>query len=132
MTGKAFLENSNEIYEGLPAYLLSHAFVHQWLEWIEDPIEIPRPVFSNAPLRCVHNRLHVDLEWFPDRRAGIFTVVYDDLWNRIVSLYVLFSVLGTRLRLRTDTHFARAGMTSPRRRVCAWNGKEGIIDSSRI
>jgi hypothetical protein len=93
MTNRGFLESSNEIYAGLPAYLLSHAFVRQWLEWIEDPIEIPRPVFNNRPLLCIHNQLHVDLEWFPDRRAGIFTVVYHDLWGRIVSLCVSFQQL---------------------------------------
>lgn len=88
MTQKSFLTSSNEIYEGLPAYLLSHSFVRDWLEWIEDPIETARPVFSNRALFCVHNQLVVDPEWNPDRRAGLFTVVYEDLWNKIVSLCV--------------------------------------------
>lgn len=91
MTQKSFLAKSNEIFDGLPAYLLSQSFVRQWLDWIEDPIETPRPIFSNRSLFCNHNQLLVDLEWNPDRRAGLYTLVYDDLWSKIVSLCVVYS-----------------------------------------
>lgn len=75
----------------MPAYLLSQSFVRNWLAWINDPIDVARPEFSNGDLICDHNQLAVDPEWNPDRRAGLYTVIYADLWNKIVSLSVTSS-----------------------------------------
>jgi hypothetical protein len=86
MTQKNFLADPKEIYEDMPAYLLSQAFVRDWLAWINDPVDVARPDFSNHGLLCVHDHLVVDPEWNPDRRAGLFTVIYNDLWTKIVSL----------------------------------------------
>ena len=86
MSQKGFLAKVNEVYEDMPAYLLPQAFVRDWLAWIDDPVDVPRPEFSNYSLLCVHKRLIIDPEWNPDRRAGLFTVIYEDLWSKIISL----------------------------------------------
>ena len=86
MSQKGFLAKVNEVYEDMPAYLLPQAFVRDWLAWINDPVDVLRPEFSNQSLLCVHNRLIVDPEWNPDRRAGLFTVIYKGLWSKITSL----------------------------------------------
>ncbi|KAJ9107796.1 hypothetical protein QFC19_002701 [Naganishia cerealis] len=86
MLQRAFLANKREIYAGVPAYLLSVHFVNSWLEWVNDPVEVPRPIFSNRELFCEHDNLLVDPNWMPDHGAGLFVVVYDTLWHKISQL----------------------------------------------
>jgi hypothetical protein len=87
MTQQTFLTTAKrEIFAGIPTYLLSVAFVNSWLEWINDPIEVPRPKFSNGELFCEHHRLLVDPDWKPDHESGLFVVIYGTLWNKLVNL----------------------------------------------
>ncbi|KAJ9109175.1 hypothetical protein QFC21_000504 [Naganishia friedmannii] len=87
MTQQSFLTTAKrEIFAGIPTYLLSVAFVNSWLEWINDPIEIQRPNFSNRELFCQHHGLLVDPDWMPDHESGLFVVIYVTLWSQLVSL----------------------------------------------
>jgi len=87
MTQQTFLTTAKlEIFAGIPAYLLSVAFVNSWLNWINDPIGVARPKFSNRELFCEHNGLLVDPDWKPDHESGLFVVVYGTFWSKMVSL----------------------------------------------
>ncbi|KAJ9125512.1 hypothetical protein QFC22_000473 [Naganishia vaughanmartiniae] len=88
MTHMTFLTTpKREIFAGIPSYLLSVEFVNSWLEWINDPIEVPRPKFSNGKLFCKHHQLLVDPDWKPDHESGLFVVIYEAFWSKIASLY---------------------------------------------